>query len=66
MDAQRIFVLLDEASRIELVECALECALRSANRRGNGGLAALGRARLQELEEEILTDWSTQRDKVLS
>lgn len=61
-----MFVLLDEASRIELVECALECALPSADRRGNDGLAPLGRGRLQELEKEILTNWSTQRDKALS
>ena len=65
VDAQKLFALLGEASRIKLVEFALECALPSASRRGNDGLAPLGVGRLQELEKEILTNWSIQRDKTL-
>ena len=63
VDAQKMFVLLREASRIELVRYSLECALPFSNRIGDGGHVPLGKERLRELEKEILKEWSAQGDE---
>ena len=65
VDAQKMFVLLSEASRIELVNFSLDCALPSSRQLGGGELVPLGKGKFQELEKEILTKWLTQRDTVL-